>query len=119
MVNLTLFLCDPPSHIAIATRHKLAMPLETARDDLEDDTHKSQDNEVLKIVRIEPSDLSLATLLLATIVSVSNGLLDPKYHEIPDALALIKAHPQLMQELKAAWAAQSFRKIRNLSASFN
>jgi hypothetical protein len=95
------------------------VPLETALDDLGDDAHKSQDKEVLKTATDEPFSLTVATFLLATIVSVSNGLLNPKYRDNPKAMALIKAHPQLTQELKAAWGAKSFRKIRNLSAAFN
>jgi hypothetical protein len=105
------------------TRHKLEKPLEIARDDLDDATHSRQDAEVLKIAKKialnEPSDLTYATMLLITIISVSKGLLDPKYNDIPDAIGLINAHPQLMQLLKTTWEAKSFRDIRNLSATFN
>jgi hypothetical protein len=69
---------------------------------------------VLKIC-IEPSIIELATFLLATIVSTSEGQLDPQYEKTPNAKALLEKHPELMDKLKKSWAQRSFREIRNLS----
>src|SRR5277367_6836961 len=56
--------------------------LETVPDDLNDAAHARMDDAVFKFFEDEPYT---ATTLLATIVSTSEGNLDPKYKELPNA----------------------------------
>ena len=86
--------------------------LETVPDDLNDATHARMDDAVFKFFEDEPYT---ATTLLATIVSTSEGNLDPKYKELPNAKALLQKHPSLTDKLKVAWNDGTFREIRNLS----
>jgi hypothetical protein len=73
------------------------------------------DRAVLDVADDEPTIPSRAAFLLATIVSTSEGQLDPQYKETPNAKALLEKHPELMDKLKKSWAERSFREIRNLS----
>lgn len=94
--------------------------LESVPDDLDDTTHARLDEAVFRVADDEPSIPSLAAFLLATIVSTSEGKLDPQYEKTPKAKVLIDEHPELMDKLKEAWLAKSFKEIRNLSTiSFN
>jgi hypothetical protein len=94
------------------------MSLEFVPNNIDDATHACWNKTVLELANEEPSSPSCAAYLLATIVSVSEGLLDPKYSQNPAALRLLKAHPDLTDKLREAWAAKSFREIWNLSMSF-
>jgi hypothetical protein len=112
---------EPPS-----SRRKLPMSSEPEADasgdadqmmvDADDAAHARLDEAVLKICPFEPSIIELGTFLLATIVSTSEGQLDPQYEKIPNARALLEEHPELMDKLKEAWVKGTFREIRNLSA---
>jgi hypothetical protein len=64
----------------------------------------------------DPDFLSAAAIVLATIVSTSKPLLDPKYGEIQNAKALLEEHPNLAEKLRVAWKDGTFEGIRNLSA---
>jgi len=98
-----------------ATKRILTAPLEHVEDDIDDQDHARMDKQVLENADEEPVNLSRATFLLATIVSTSDGRLDPKYKETPAARALLKQHPELEEKLKEAWKERSFKEIRNLS----
>ena len=54
---------------------------------------------------------------LATIVSTSEGNLDLKYEKNPNAKASLQKHPSLTDMLREAWYDNTFKAIRNLSAS--
>jgi hypothetical protein len=56
--------------------------------------------------------------LLSSIVSNSEGRLDPKYENIKAAQELLQYHPELKEGLKSAWMRGKFERIRNLSAPF-
>ncbi|KIM74987.1 hypothetical protein PILCRDRAFT_13928 [Piloderma croceum F 1598] len=91
------------------------MHLESAVNLLDDATHSRLDNEVLATVEEAPSTrltLRLATLLLATIASNSDGTIDSKYKENPNSVALIQEHEDLQPKLLAAWEANFFKEIR-------
>ena len=95
------------------------MALEVVPDDLDDATHARMDQAVLEVADDDPVILSRAreaAFLLATIVSTSEGRLDPKYAQNPAAKALLQEHPALMEKLTEAWTARTFRQIRSLSA---
>jgi hypothetical protein len=85
--------------------------------DMDDRTHARLDKLVLKTANEEPSGRSLAAFLLGTIVSTSEGRLDPKYEKNPQQTALLEEHPALMKTLQRAWSASSFKEIRNLRAT--
>jgi len=105
---------EPP-----ATRHRTSMPLEAVTNDLDDDTHARLDEAVTAcgVSRYDPSNPPFASLfLLSTIVSTSEGLLDPKYKETLNAMNLLAEHPDLMEKLSHAWKLGRFKDIRNLSA---
>ena len=85
--------------------------------DLDDDAHRHQDELVLDILDFYDSGYLGATIqLLTTIVSSSEGKLDPKFKEVAEVKALFQEHPELVKKLEEAWAARSFKEIRNLSA---
>jgi hypothetical protein len=75
-----------------------------------------QDKEVLEVCNEFPENLniSLATLLLATIVSTSTVSLNPKYEKNQNAKALLDADPDLLRALQSAWTKRLFQDIRNL-----
>jgi len=98
-------------------RQKLEMSLELVVDDLDGATHARLDAAVLETADEDPSTLSLASFLLVTIVSTSDGRLDSRYEKSPNAKALLQNHPDLMNMLNVAWRDRSFKAIRNLSAS--
>jgi len=101
-----------------ATKRILTAPLEHVEDDIDDQDHARMDKQVLENADEEPVNLSRATFLLATIVSTSDGRLDPKYERNPAARALLKQHPELEEKLKEAWKERSFKEIPNLSTPF-
>jgi hypothetical protein len=105
---------EPPIHEP-PTKRTQVMTLEVVQDDFDDATHASMDDAVLNVVE-EPVNLSRATFLLATIVWSSHGRLDAKYTEPPAAMVLLQEHPALRKKLTEAWAARTFRQIRNLSS---
>jgi hypothetical protein len=90
------------------------MPLASGLNQIDDATHACWDETVLETANVEPSSPFLAACLLATIVSVSEGLLDSKYIHTPAALHLLKEHPDLTDKLGEAWKAGTFREIRSL-----
>ena len=101
---------DEPS-----AKYTLETTLKAVPNDLDDDTHARLDKSVLETADYDPSTLPTAGFLLVTIVANSEGKLDPKYENTRNAKALLEEHPGLMGKLKEAWAARSFREIRNLS----
>jgi hypothetical protein len=106
---------EPSIHEPSAKRAQV-VTLQVVPDDLSDATHAIMDEAVLDVVEEQPVNLGRATFLLATIVSSSQGRLDAKYRETPAAKALLQEHPALMEKLTEAWAAGTFRQIRNLSS---
>lgn len=104
---------EPPVHEPSAKR-TTDTTLETVANRLNDDTHLDMDKAVLRAMAGDTSSL----LLLNTIVTVSNGLLDPKYMNILAARALLNDHPELEEKLSTALktSSKSFAEIRNLSA---
>jgi hypothetical protein len=103
----------------LTIRRKLNMPLESAVNLLDDATHSRLDNKVLATVEEAPTSLTLtlATLLLTTIASNSDGTVDSKYRETPHSKALIQEYADLQPELLSAWEAKDFKEIRSLSTS--
>jgi hypothetical protein len=95
------------------------MPLESVASILDDGTHVRLDKVVLNTCDavIEPSALgALAFLLLATIVSNSEGTLDSQYGNNTNVKALLATEEDLLEKLEDAWAKKKFDGIRNLSA---
>jgi hypothetical protein len=100
----------------------LAMPLKYVPNTLDDAAHALLDQAVLNMAEalLDQAVLNMAEdgppppLILLTIISTSKGLLDPKYNDAGNATALLKGYPELRDKLKAAWAARSFKEIRNL-----
>jgi hypothetical protein len=99
---------DEPS----ATRRK--MTLEVVPNLLTDATHARLDGEVIRVTEDPPWCSILPIMLLATIVSTSEGLLNPKYGNNPNASALLHDQPDLVEKLRLAWKDKSFKEIRNL-----
>ena len=97
---------DEPS----ATRRK--MILDVAVNVLPDATHALMDAEVIEVTQESPGS---SVLLLATIVSTSEGLLNPKYGQPQNARALLNDQPELVEKLRLAWNDKTFKEIRNLS----
>jgi hypothetical protein len=94
------------------------MPLEPVPNVLDDATHARMDAAALETaIFYDPSVPGLAAPLLATIVSTSENLLDSKYENNPNAAALLREHPELVEQLTVAWNTKSFKAIRNLSTS--
>jgi hypothetical protein len=100
-----------------ASRRKLDTSLRSVPNDLDDATHARMDDLVLETAEDEPSNLTLAAFLLATIVSTSEGRLDSKYKANPSAKNLLRGDPNLVEMLKLAWMEKSFKAIRNLGKS--
>jgi len=92
--------------------------LEAVPNDLDDATHARLDRLVLDTSDYDPSSLPVAAFFLATIVSYSEDKLNSKYKDTPTVKALFNEHPELMDKLRVAWTARSFKEIRNLSAIF-
>lgn len=92
------------------------MPLKFVNDVLDNETHARLDRDVVQRAhRLEdPLRLSDYVLLLAYIVSESDGRIDPKYTSIDKADELVG---EVLTELKVAWKTKSFKKIRNLGAN--
>lgn len=117
---------QPSVNKPAATRRKLQMDLGAVANTLSDDAHGRMDREVFGTASLaktplekagdDPDFLSAAAFVLATIVSTSKPLLDPKYGEIQNAKALLEEHPNLAEKLRMAWKDGSFKGIRNLSA---
>jgi hypothetical protein len=102
----TEHLVDEPS----ATRRK--MILDVAVNVLPDATHALMDAEVIEVTQESPGS---SVLLLATIVSTSEGLLNPKYGQPQNARVLLNDQPELVEKLRLAWNDKTFKEIRNLS----
>ena len=100
---------DEPS----ATRRK--MTLEVVPNFLTDATHALMDAEVVRATPDSPWGSMLAAWLLVTIVSTSEGLLNPKYGQPQNASALLNDQPELVEKLRLAWNDKTFKEIRNLS----
>jgi len=97
------------------------MALESVANILDGNTHVRLDGVVLDTCNavIEPSALgALAFLLLATIVSNSEGTLDPKYGNTTNAKTLLREEEELLEKLNDAWTQKKFEEIRNLSAIY-
>lgn len=90
-------------------------PLESVPDDLDDDTHKALDQEVLDEAFDEPLTVNDAVVLLGGIVYFSWGRLNPNYENTLQAKALLQECPELVDKLRVAWTSRSFKEIRNLS----
>jgi len=100
---------DEPS----ATRRK--MTLEVAVNVFTDATHACMDEEVIRVTDGLPLGFTLGTELLSTIVSTSEGLLNPKYGNVMNAHALLKDLPELVKKLRQTWNDKTFKEIWNLS----
>lgn len=99
--------------------------LDTVPDELGDATHARLDKAVLDeappwkvVLGVSDNDvvLALLTSLLVSIVSESEGHLDPQFEKQTTAKTLISRHPELVDMLQAAWQAGTFKEIRNLGA---
>jgi hypothetical protein len=89
---------------------------ELIANDLDDIIHDRMDREVFEDT-LKPIDFWTATSLLLTIASAVGSRLDPKYKDINNVKTLLRANPTIIDKLKAAWTAGSFKGIRNLGAS--
>jgi hypothetical protein len=101
-------------------RRKLDEILETVPNDLDDATHRRMDAAALEEFddfAAESFSTPFANVLLATIVSTSEGRLNERYFRCPDVGKLLQQHPDLMVKLEKAWNDKSFANIRNLSAA--
>ena len=81
---------------------------------VDDATHSRMDDEILQGFPAPPTTAAIAATLLSTIVSFSDGRLEPKYKDIREAKALLAKHPALKELLQEAWTSKTFRVIRNL-----
>jgi hypothetical protein len=92
-----------------ATRRKLTMPL------LDDDTHTRWVNDVFEFCHNlkEPSSIEALAFFLVVITSTSEGRLNPKI-SAPEAMGLLKNHPELIENLRVAWKGRTLREISNL-----
>jgi hypothetical protein len=112
----------PTSKMASSTTHGSSVEhtpetLETVTDNLSDEKHHLLDVEVLDNPAIqEPSKLLAASFLLTRIVLTSEGRLDPKYGDLPNAIDFLQNNCKLIDMLNTAWAGSTFRNIRNLSS---
>jgi hypothetical protein len=97
---------DNPTPLSLDT-------LDFVADDLGVENHAQLDKKVLDVAQGTYHPISL----LATIVELSNGKLDPHYKSIVNAALFIKNHPELLTLLDDAWSKKLFSAIRNLSAS--
>ena len=79
------------------SRQRTQTTLEPVPDDIDDAAHARMDDAVLKI--FEDATWNPFTLL-ATIVSTSEGNLDPKYEKNPNAKTLLQEHPSLTDKLR-------------------
>lgn len=98
------------------------MALESVANILDGGTHARLDGVVLNTCEgvIEPSELgNLAVFLLATVVSNSEGTLDPKYGNTTNAKTLLQVEEGLLEKLNDAWTKKKFEEIRNLSAIYS
>jgi hypothetical protein len=95
-----------------SARRQFTITMETVPNDLDDDTHKAMDDEILDTMGDDPY---VASSLLTFIVNASSGRLDHKYVNPVNTKALIKANPKLKEMLDIAWKSKSFRTVRNLS----
>jgi len=86
-------------------------------DDLDDETHNDMDRLVVNTGLSSPSNLALASHLLAVIVATSGTTLNPRYRDILHGVDLLNHHPELMEMMTVAWAAKSFKTIRRLGSS--
>src|ERR1700722_8122899 len=59
------------------------------------------------LITIDRSTLPLASFLLATLVSTSDGRLDSRYGENPKAKSLLQGHLDQMNMLNVAWRDKS------------
>jgi aspartate/tyrosine/aromatic aminotransferase len=100
-----------------ATRLKLDM-LPAVSDSLADSFHARLDEQVLSTIEDESYSPNFGVLLLTTIVTSSEGLLNRKYEITTAAKALLKEHPELAEKLKVAWKDKQFKSIRNLGMFF-
>jgi hypothetical protein len=106
---------DEPPMGEPSPKRTLETTLESVPNDLDDVTHARLDEEVRNRAIYEPSKGPEAQLLLMhSIISFSEGLLDPKHKDVIEALRLFKKHPELRDKLHEAWTAKSFKEIRNL-----
>src|SRR5277367_4582308 len=84
------------SPIDAPSTKRTQITLETVPDHLDDAAHARMDDAVFEIFEDEPP---YPFTLLATIVSTSEGNLDPKYKENPNAKTLLQEHPSLTNKL--------------------
>jgi hypothetical protein len=126
---------EPPLDAPPGTRSKrittlgdVANPpdLDDMPNTLDDETHARMDSEVMATAGAifqaalmgaddNPEFLAQAcSVLLATIVSTSESLLDPRNKEYQNAKALLVECPNLATKLIAAWKEKTFKEIRNL-----
>ena|ERR1700722_14483180 len=96
------------------SRQRTQTTLEPVPDDIDDAAHARMDDGVFKFFEDVPFH---PITLLATIMSTSEGNLDPKYEKNPNATALLQEHPSLADKLREAWYDNTFKARRNLSAS--
>jgi hypothetical protein len=89
----------------------ITQAMETGPNDLDDDTHKAMDEEILDTMGDDPYNPSH---LLTLIVNASSERLDQQYVNPFKAKALIKANPKLKEMLDVAWESKSFKIVRNL-----
>jgi hypothetical protein len=88
-----------------ATRRKLMPP------PLDDATDARWVLAVFETCDDEPFN---AAYFLATIVSTSEGRLNPKYEKTPAAKSLLQEDSELMEKLRVAWKDRTLREISNL-----
>ena len=96
------------------------MAPESVANILDGNTHVQLDGVVLNTCEgvIEPSKLgTLAIFLFATVVSNSEGTLNPKYGNTANAKTLLLVEEELLEKLNNAWTQKKFKEIHNLSAS--
>ena len=111
-VNLALCLIQITIHaIAWPGSATVETLLKSVPNTLSSEAHATLDLKVVNAIKKQPPE---EAFLLWMIVSHSDGLLDPKYIDMSNAIALLEEEQQLTEMLNTAWGKRQFRDIRNL-----
>ena len=88
------------------------MPLDSVPIDLDDAAHARLDTLVFDQ---SPGPDCSPMVVLALVVTYSDGKLDQQYGKMSNSRKLLETYPELRDKIKEAYDMRSFKDIRNLS----
>jgi hypothetical protein len=103
---------DSPAEGRSGTSQRQGILGDFVTDDLDDATHQSLDEQVLRDCKDFNQVDSIMTAMCLLVMVAKCDRLDPTYQDFGEAKRVIENNPRLMALLQDSWEKKSFKEIR-------